>query len=93
MDPVELIAGSLRWAQTLVEEIQHAPETLRTIRRSIDELARLPDQLDALLMQLQQLPAGVEHLDTVVSDLGRTLTAVIAGIPGARRALRTSATQ
>lgn len=93
MNPFELITGSIRWAQELVEEIQQAPQTLRTIRRSVDELARLPDQLDQLLSQLLELPKGVEHLDTVVSDLGRTLTALIGGIPGARRALRSSTTQ
>jgi hypothetical protein len=85
---IELIAGSVRWVQVLAEEVQQAPETLRTIRRSIDELARLPAQLDDLLAELRELPQSVAHLDTVVSDLGRTLTALIGGIPGARRALR-----
>jgi hypothetical protein len=84
----ELLLPPLRWLRAMVEEVQHAPETLRTIRRSVDELARLPDQLDDLLASLQAIPQGVEHLDTVVSDLGRTLTAIIGGIPGARRALR-----
>ena len=93
MDPVELATGSIRWAQELFEEIQRAPQTLRTIRKSIDELARLPAQLEQLLAALQQLPTGVEHLDAVVSDLGGTLTALIGGIPGARRALRGSTTR
>ncbi len=97
--PLTQLFGALRWTQVLAEELQRAPETLRDVRIALEELGKLPAQLDDLIGALRdtttilrdslpELRPMVEHLDAVVSDLGRTLTNVIGGIPGARRALR-----
>jgi hypothetical protein len=103
-NPVSAFGGVIRWGQSLANELVRAPETLRTARLVVDDLeASIPEltatvrslttELETTLRDLSVAVAGgmndrLEHLDSVVSDLGRTLTALIGGIPGARRALR-----
>jgi hypothetical protein len=101
-NPISVAVGTVRWGQALANEVARAPQTLRTARHVIEDMQAVPRQIDALTRELETtlralalavsggMTDNLEHLDTVVSDLGRTLTALIGGIPGARRALRGS---
>ena len=59
------------------------PAAVAELHTTLHELtATLDTSLNGTMVE------RIEHLDQVVSDLGRTLTALIGSIPGARRALK-----
>lgn len=72
--------------------------TTATIEHSLPELtSTVIGALHERVANLDTLVGGamaerLEHMDQVVSELGRTLTALIGSIPGARRALRAPTT-
>ncbi len=59
-----------RWGLSLVEEVRHAPDTLRGARDVLGELARLPDQPDQLIAALDRT---VESLDGSLVELSETI--------------------
>ena len=90
----ELTAALNRTTATIETTLPRLEGVVIELHHTVNELsATIGTSLDGLSDHMAgALGERLEHLDTVVSDLGRTLTSLIGSIPGARRALRSNAT-
>ena len=79
----ELTCALDRTTATIDDTLPAVPAAVAELHTTLNELtATLDSSLNGTMVE------RIEHLDHVVSDLGRTLTALIGSIPGARRALK-----
>ena len=75
-------------ARHLLDRSSGLPSQLERVADSVERTtAPLSTSLDDVAAGLADIRDRLEHLDLVISHLGDTLTAVIAAVPGARRAL------
>jgi hypothetical protein len=75
-------------ARHLLDRSSGLPFQLERVADSVERTtAPLSTSLDDVAAGLADIRDRLEHLDLVISHLRDTLTAVIAAVPGARRAL------
>lgn len=84
---------TLRRARIVIEDLSKLPEQIEKLTLTLqDTVGLLQGSVGTLSDSISGvLGDRVEHLDTVVSDLRDTLSALIGVVPGARRALQTVA--
>lgn len=84
--------GTVAKARRLIGEIAtfpgHLERVVHSVDRTTDGVERSLDDVSAAITQVRE---RLDHLDAVISDLSRTLTALVGVIPGARRAIDRSA--
>lgn len=75
-------------ARHLLDRSSGLPSQLERVADSVERTtAPLSTTLEDVAAGLAEIRDRLEHLDLVISHLRDTLTAVIAAVPGARRAL------
>lgn len=75
-------------ARHLLDRSSGLPSQLERVADSVERTtAPLSTSLEDVAAGLAEIRDRLEHLDLVISHLRDTLTAVIAAVPGARRAL------
>lgn len=80
--------ATLAQARTLLLGIGELPGQLERVVRSVEgTTAPLSGSLEDVASALTEIRDRLEHLDTVIWNLRDTVFAVVAAIPGGRRAL------
>ena len=75
-------------ARHLLDRSSGLPSQIERVAESLEgTTAPLSTSLEDVAAGLAEIRDRLEHLDLVISHLRDTLTAVIAAVPGARRAL------
>jgi ABC-type transporter Mla subunit MlaD len=89
---VRTLDGALPLLSQLPGQLDRFEATVDTLAEQVGHLTtQLGDALPGLLqVVVEDLPARIENLDRVVSELSETVNNVLAAIPGVRRTLRSS---
>ncbi len=80
--------ATLSRARELLDGLGELPVQLDRVVRSVEDVtAPLSGSLEDVAVALTEIRDRLEHLDTVILHLRDTVFAVVAAIPGGRRAL------